>query len=148
MSNLMKPVTQPEEVDNVAVPSSTQKREERIRVAVLTALGRPAELIKVSVLPLWGDNFRVNVWTTGGAGAAIPNSYFVTAGVQAAADAGLAEIFRSVLASISTSGAQVALSETITGPAETNLEVGQLAPGSYPFLCTIHTNMTGTLTVQ
>ncbi|HKF00564.1 MAG TPA: ABC transporter permease subunit [Actinomycetes bacterium] len=38
----------------------------------------------------------------------VANSYFVTAGVQAAADAGSAEIFRSVLASISTSGAQVA----------------------------------------
>lgn len=60
-------------------PPRTGPRAERIRVAVLRALGRPPELIRVSVQPLWGDKFRVNVWAAGGNGAAIPNSYFVTA---------------------------------------------------------------------
>jgi hypothetical protein len=53
-------------------------REEAIRARVFAALGRPVGLVKVSVVPLRGDNFRVNVWT-GGSAAAIPNSYFVTA---------------------------------------------------------------------
>ena len=55
-------------------------REDAIRARVLAALGRPARLLKVSVVPLWGDHFRVNVWTGAGAAAdGIPNSYFVTA---------------------------------------------------------------------
>ncbi|AWM41737.1 hypothetical protein GobsT_71700 [Gemmata obscuriglobus] len=54
-------------------------REEGIRARVLAALGRPAGLLQVSVKNLWGNNFRVNVWAGGSAGAAIPNSYFVTA---------------------------------------------------------------------
>ncbi|OWK39214.1 hypothetical protein FRUB_06296 [Fimbriiglobus ruber] len=50
---------------------------------MLAALGRPAELLKVAVLPLWGDKFRVNVWTAvSGAGNGIPNSFFVTADEQ------------------------------------------------------------------
>lgn len=58
----------------------TGRREERVRAHVLAALGRPARLLKVAVLPLWGDKFRVNVWTGESAIAdAIPNSYFVTA---------------------------------------------------------------------
>jgi hypothetical protein len=50
-----------------------------IRARVLAALGRPPSLLKVAVLPLWGDKFRVNVWAAGASGNAIPNSYFVTA---------------------------------------------------------------------
>jgi len=57
-------------------------RPAAIRTSVLAALGIPAELLRVSVLPLWGDKFRVNVWTGGGSGAEIPNSYFVTANEQ------------------------------------------------------------------
>ncbi len=63
-----------------AQSSRPNLRVDKIRIAVLRALGRPPELIRVSVLPLWGDKFRVNVWATGSNGAAIPNSYFVTAG--------------------------------------------------------------------
>jgi hypothetical protein len=64
--------------------SRTGPQADRIRVAVLRALGRPPELIRVAVLPLWGDKFRVNVWAAGSNGAAIPNSYFVTADDQGA----------------------------------------------------------------
>lgn len=35
----------------------------------------------------------------------------------------------------------------ITGPKETNYKVEALAAGSYPFLCEVHPNMAGTLTV-
>jgi hypothetical protein len=34
--------------------------------------------VKVAVLPVWGNHFRVNVWADGGS-ASIPHSYFVTA---------------------------------------------------------------------
>ncbi len=72
-------LSQPE-TKGVETPPPTRRREELIRAGVLTALGRPVRLLKVAVLPLWGDKFRVNVWTGEGAIAdAIPNSYFVTA---------------------------------------------------------------------
>ena len=38
--------------------------------------------------------------------------------------------------------------EIITGVAETNYSVPALKAGTYTFLCTVHPNMTGTLTVQ
>ena len=79
MSNLTKLVAQSNDGGAAAAPASVPKREEAIRTGVLAALGSPAELLRVSVVPLWGDKFRVNVWTGGSNGAAIPNSYFVTA---------------------------------------------------------------------
>jgi hypothetical protein len=79
MTELTKTVTQSEVAGNAEARSNAPRREEVIRTGVLAALGSPAELLRVSVLPLWGDKFRVNVWTAGSAGAAIPNSYFVTA---------------------------------------------------------------------
>lgn len=79
MSKLTKSVTQSEAARTAEPRANDPRREEAIRAGVLAALGRPAELLRVSVLPLWGDKFRVNVWTAGSAGAAIPNSYFVTA---------------------------------------------------------------------
>jgi hypothetical protein len=57
----------------------SDRRREAIGANVLAALGRPPELIRVSVVPLWGDKFRVNVWAAGSNGASIPDSYFVTA---------------------------------------------------------------------
>jgi hypothetical protein len=69
--------------DAEAPPAANQPparpRVDVIRSGVLAALGRPAGFLKVSVLPLWGDKFRVNVWAAGESGNAIPNSYFVTA---------------------------------------------------------------------
>lgn len=73
----MSKVTLTEEGENAKV--GPDKRPDAIRAAVLRALGRPPEMIRVSVLPLWGDKFRVNVWATGSNGAAIPDSHFVTA---------------------------------------------------------------------
>ena len=53
-------------------------REAVIRASVLDSLGRPAELFRVSVIPLWGNNYRVNVFTgTDATSVRIPNSYFV-----------------------------------------------------------------------
>jgi hypothetical protein len=61
-------------------PAGGPDREAAIRAGVLKALGRPANLFRVSVTPLWADHFRVNVVTGEDASAVvIPNSYFVTA---------------------------------------------------------------------
>jgi hypothetical protein len=79
MSKLINTMAQPEKVENTEARPGARAREEAIRASVLAALGRPGGLLKVSVLPLWGDKFRVNVWAAGGAGAAIPDSFFVTA---------------------------------------------------------------------
>ena len=45
-------------------------------------------------------------------------------------------------------GAKVFETEIFPGVATKTYPVGPLAPGSYPFVCTVHSNMTGTLTVQ
>ena len=63
---------------DVPVPSG-RTREDAIRAGVLAALGRPEGLYRVAVVPLWGNNFRVNVVTGDAAGVLIPNSYFVRA---------------------------------------------------------------------
>lgn len=55
-------------------------REGAIRANVLAALGRPDQLFRVVVVPLWGDHFRVNVVTgTDPSSVRIPHSYFVAA---------------------------------------------------------------------
>jgi hypothetical protein len=55
-------------------------RECAIRVNVLAALGRPGDLQRVNVLPLWGDHFRVNVITGADPTVTrIPHSYFLAA---------------------------------------------------------------------
>ena len=38
-------------------------------------------------------------------------------------------------------------SEVMTGPSDTQEPIGDLAAGSYTFVCSVHPNMTGTLTV-
>ncbi len=46
------------------------------------------------------------------------------------------------------SGSQVFKTDTFPGVAKRSFPVPALAAGSYPFVCTIHSNMTGTLTAQ
>lgn len=80
MSNLSKSATLADEIRDVQAQSPADQCEEAIRAGVLAVLGRPDRLLKVSVRPLWGNNYRVNVWTGEGATPdGIPNSYFVTA---------------------------------------------------------------------
>jgi plastocyanin len=38
--------------------------------------------------------------------------------------------------------------QIITGPAKTSYQVPALTAGNYTFLCDVHPEMTGTLTVQ
>jgi cytochrome c oxidase subunit 2 len=47
-----------------------------------------------------------------------------------------------------TSGTSVFKGDLITGPSEITYSVPELAAGTYTFVCTVHPNMTGTLTVQ
>jgi plastocyanin len=46
------------------------------------------------------------------------------------------------------SGASMFKGQIITGPAKMSYQVPALAAGSYMFLCDVHPNMTGTLTVS
>jgi cytochrome c oxidase subunit II len=46
------------------------------------------------------------------------------------------------------SGTQVFLGDPVTGPGAIDYQVPALAQGSYPFVCTFHPSMTGTITVQ
>ncbi len=46
------------------------------------------------------------------------------------------------------SGKVVFNGDLFTGPGDTQYQVPALAPGSYPFDCIVHANMTGTITVQ
>jgi plastocyanin len=45
-------------------------------------------------------------------------------------------------------GAQVFKTDTFPGVAKRSFAVPALAAGTYPFACTVHANMTGTLTAQ
>ena len=44
-------------------------------------------------------------------------------------------------------GTTIAQSPIVTGPATTEVRFGPLAPGAYQFMCTVHPNMQGTLTI-
>jgi plastocyanin len=48
----------------------------------------------------------------------------------------------------SASGAEVFKGEIITGPASKTYDVPALDAGTYAFVCSVHPNMTGTLTAQ
>ncbi len=45
------------------------------------------------------------------------------------------------------SGTEVFKGDIITGPAQADYQVPALAAGTYTFVCSVHPNMTGTLTV-
>ena len=46
-----------------------------------------------------------------------------------------------------TSGAVLFKGEIITGPAQITYDVPALPAGTYTYICSVHPNMTGTLTV-
>jgi plastocyanin len=45
-------------------------------------------------------------------------------------------------------GGDVVKTEVFNGVDQRSVEFGPLQPGSYPFVCNVHPNMKGTLTVQ
>jgi len=64
---------------------SRASREETIRAAVITSLGRPPGLYRVAVIPLWPSHYRVNVLIGPDAtSVCIPQSYFVVVGDEGA----------------------------------------------------------------
>jgi hypothetical protein len=80
MSTATLPMISPDEPISDAPRGGGSLREAAIRASVLDSLGRPAELFRVSVMPLWGNKYRVNVFTgTDATSVRIPNSYFVEA---------------------------------------------------------------------
>jgi plastocyanin len=46
------------------------------------------------------------------------------------------------------SGDQVFMGQIVTGPKVTVYDVPALKPGQYPFVCSVHSNMTGTITAK
>jgi cytochrome c oxidase subunit 2 len=88
--------------------------------------------------------------------AAAKNVAYTTTELSAAANAPFTIHFKNEdapgvphnIAIKDASGAEVFKGDIIDGGKEINYAVGALAAGSYPFVCTVHPNMTGTLTVQ
>jgi hypothetical protein len=65
-----------------AEPKVAESRslEAAIRQNVMQELGRPALLLSVQVRPLWGNNYRVNVFVGANvASATVAHSFFVAA---------------------------------------------------------------------
>jgi hypothetical protein len=57
-----------------------EARDARIKYQVLRALGKPNNLLRVQVRPLWADYCRVNVYVgTDATSARMAHSYFVRA---------------------------------------------------------------------
>ena len=80
MSTATLPMAPPGEVPSDRKSEGSREREAVIRASVLKSLGRPANLFRVSVMPLWGNNYRVNVMTgTDASSVCIPDSFFVVA---------------------------------------------------------------------
>jgi cytochrome c oxidase subunit II len=80
---------------------------------------------------------------------------FVAGALTAPADAPFTIHFKNSDPSVAhnieikdASGAVAFKGDLVTGPADANYQVPALKAGTYPFLCTVHPNMTGTLTVQ
>jgi plastocyanin len=48
---------------------------------------------------------------------------------------------------ISGSGQDVVKGDIVTGPASQTFAIGPLQPGGYDFVCDVHPNMKGTITV-
>jgi len=86
---------------------------------------------------------------------AAQNIAFTTTSLQAPANTPFTIHFKNQDASVphdveikDASGAVAFKGDIITGPSEASYNVPALAAGTYTFVCTVHPNMTGTLTVQ
>jgi plastocyanin len=87
--------------------------------------------------------------------SASSSSAFDQTSVTAPADQGFVIHFANTESGIphnvdiqDASGASLARGDIITGPAEVDYNVPALAAGDYKFVCSVHPNMTGTLTAE
>ncbi|OWK42919.1 hypothetical protein [Fimbriiglobus ruber] len=80
MSKSPKAPTLPEEEETKPRTEQSEHSCSLIRNQVINSLGRPGDLYRVNVLPLWGRHYRVNVLNGADAVTArIVNSFFVLA---------------------------------------------------------------------
>ena len=76
----LPPISPPDESAVTQPLSAEQRRVAAIQVSLLRALGRPPQLVRVSVTPLWSNHFRVNLFVgDSSGGVSIPHSFFLTA---------------------------------------------------------------------
>jgi hypothetical protein len=74
---------------------SARSKPDAVGERVLAALGRPPELFRVAVVPLWGSRYRVNVITgSDPSSVRIPHSFFVEVGADGAITAATPPIVR------------------------------------------------------
>ena len=110
-------------------------------------LGRPVGLGRPSAAPSGGAAASVTITASGIA--------FTTPAVTVPAGTAFTLEFDNQDASVphdvqikDGTGAQVFKTDVFPGVATRSFEVPALAAGTYPFACTVHANMTGTLTAQ
>jgi plastocyanin len=84
---------------------------------------------------------------SGGGGDVVQISAFNIAFEQSEVSAPAGTPFTIHFNNKDASGTQVFKGDVVTGPAETDYSVPALPAGTYQFVCTIHPNMVGTLTV-
>ena len=114
----------------------------------------------------WSDEFASSAAPSGAPDASIDPTaqtvsvvasgiQFTTPTISAAADKPFVIEFDNQDANVQhnieikdAAGAQVFKGEIFSGVATKSYQVPALAAGVYPFICTVHPNMTGTLTVQ
>src|SRR3954469_17009804 len=76
-------VKAPERSHPEEAPPAGDPRAALVAAAVVRALGTPAGLLKVQARPLWGDRYRVNVYSgESNASASLVGSYFILAGTN------------------------------------------------------------------
>ena len=108
--------------------------------------------------PVRGRLGGPSVAPSGGGGAAVvitaANLTFTTPEVSAPASVPFVIDFRNEDAGQphnveikNSSGAQVFMGPIVTGVTQAQYDVPALDPGTYPFICTVHVNMKGTLKV-
>jgi plastocyanin len=121
------------------------------------ASGSPAASAAASGSPAASESPAASGGAGGGATVEIvaQGIQFTTTDVTAPAGEKLTLTFKNEDAGVphdvdvkDANGGDVVKTEVFNGVDQRSVEFGPLQPGSYPFVCNVHPNMKGTLTVQ